>query len=274
MARIVPDDWKNLEATGAAARELETLALLEKLPDDYTVYHGVHWTRINEGFSVLGEADFVVVAPSGRVLIIEMKAGFLHETSAGLVKVYLQKERNVAIQLARMHLHRQFTAVFGAGTYRIEELLYCPDYIVKDAAIAGVPAGRIVDASRKAQLPKVVLEILPPDEPHFEAANRIHHFLADELSLTPDTNALVGAANTLVTRLSGGLATWARRLEFEPFRLRVIATAGAGKTQLAVRVMRDDIAAGKSVLYVCFNRPLADHIRAIAPKEAKIANYH
>jgi hypothetical protein len=37
MARIVPDDWKNLEATGAAARELETLALLEKLPDDYTV---------------------------------------------------------------------------------------------------------------------------------------------------------------------------------------------------------------------------------------------
>ncbi|WP_244817105.1 ATP-binding domain-containing protein [Caballeronia sp. Lep1P3] len=276
MARIVPDDWKNLDATGAAARELETLALLEKLPEDYTVYHGVHWTRINEGFSVFGEADFVVVAPSGRVLMIEMKAGFLRETGAGLVKVYLQKERNVAIQLARTleNLHRRFTAAFGAGTYRIEELLFCPDYTVKDAAIAGVPAGRIVDASRKAQLARVVLDILPPDEPRFEAAARIHHFLADELSLTPDTNALVGAANTLVTRLSGGLATWARRLEFAPFRLRVIATAGAGKTQLAVCVMRDALAAGKSVLYVCFNRPLADHIRAIAPKGAKIANYH
>lgn len=276
MARIVPDDWKNLEATGAAARELETLALLEKLPDDYTVYHGVHWTRINEGFSVFGEADFVVVAPSGRVLMIEMKAGFLRETGAGLVKVYLQKERNVAIQLARSleNLHRRFTAAFGAGTYRIEELLYCPDYTVKNAAIAGVSPARIVDASRKSQLARVVLDILPPDEPRFESAARIHHFLADELSLTPDTNALVGAANTLVTRLSGGLAAWARRLEFEPFRLRVIATAGAGKTQLAVRVMRDALAQGKSVLYVCFNRPLADHIRAIAPKEAKIANYH
>ncbi|KND62252.1 Superfamily I DNA and RNA helicase [Candidatus Burkholderia verschuerenii] len=276
MARIVPDDWKNLEATGAAARERETLALLEKLPEDYTVYHGVHWTRINEGFSVFGEADFVVVAPSGHVLMIEMKAGFLRETGAGLVKVYLQKERNVAIQLARTmeNLHRRFTAAFGAGTYRIEELLYCPDYTVKDAAIAGVPPGRIVDASRKAQLPRVVLDILPPDEPRFESAARIHHFLADQLSLTPDTNALVGAANTLVTRLSGGLASWARRLEFGPFRLRVIATAGAGKTQLAVRVMRDALAQGKSALYVCFNRPLADHIRAIAPKEAKIANYH
>src|SRR5580698_6451 len=154
MARIVPDDWKNLAATGAAARERETLALLEEaLPDAYTVYHGVHWTRLNQGFSVFGEADFVIVAPSGRVLVIEQKAGFLRETPAGLMKVYMQKERNVAIQLARTleNLHRRFTAAFGAGTYRIEELLYCPDYTVKDASIAGVPEARIVDASRKAK---------------------------------------------------------------------------------------------------------------------------
>ena len=51
-----------------------------EFPNDYTVYHGVHWTRIDEGFSVFGEADFVVVAPSGRVLVIEQKAGFLRET--------------------------------------------------------------------------------------------------------------------------------------------------------------------------------------------------
>ncbi|EDT06578.1 conserved hypothetical protein [Paraburkholderia graminis C4D1M] len=55
MARIVPDDWKSLAATGAAARERETLALLEKaLPENYTVYHGVHWTRLNQNFSVFG----------------------------------------------------------------------------------------------------------------------------------------------------------------------------------------------------------------------------
>ena len=32
MARIVPDDWKSLAATGAAARERETLALLRPGP--------------------------------------------------------------------------------------------------------------------------------------------------------------------------------------------------------------------------------------------------
>ncbi|KVU76452.1 nuclease [Burkholderia ubonensis] len=277
MARLIPDDWKSLAATGAAERERETLAALEHtLPDSYTVYHGVHWTRAEQGFSVFGEAAFVVVSPAGRVLLIEQKAGFLRETPKGLVKVYLQTERNVPIQLARTQetLHRRLTAALGAGVYGVEALLYCPDYTIRQAAIAGVPSERIVDATRKAQLAQVILQILPADEPRVANAPKIHHFLADELALTPDTSALVGQAGTLVTRLSGGLASWARQLEFTPFRLRVIGTAGSGKTQLAVQAMRDAIAAGRRVLYVCFNRPLADYIARIAPPGAKIANYH
>ncbi|RQR55990.1 nuclease [Burkholderia sp. Bp9126] len=277
MARLIPDDWKSLAATGAAERERETLAALEHaLPDDYTVYHGVHWTRADQGFSVFGEAAFVVVSPAGRILLIEQKAGFLRETPKGLVKVYLQTERNVSIQLARTQetLHRRLTAALGAGVYGVDALLYCPDYTVRQAAIAGVPAERIVDAARKAQLAQVILQLLPADEPRFANAPKIHHFLADELALAPDTSALVGQAGTLVTRLSGGLAAWARQLEFTPFRLRVTGTAGSGKTQLAVQAMRDAIAAGRRVLYVCFNRPLADYIARIAPPGAKIANYH
>jgi hypothetical protein len=277
MARTVPDDWKHLAAVGAAERERETLALLEgALPDGYTVYHGVHWTRLNQSFSVFGEADFVIVSPAGRVMIVEQKAGFLRETPKGLVKVYLQTERNVSIQLARTieGMHRRFTAAFGAGTYCIEELLYCPDYVVRNAAIAGVNPDRIVDATRRDRLVSIILQALPADEPRLACAPKIHHFLADELALTPDASALVGQAGTLVTRLAGGLATWARRLEFAPFRLRVIGTAGSGKTQLAVQVMKDAVANGRRPLYVCFNRPLADHIARVAPPEAKVANYH
>ncbi|MEX3929599.1 ATP-binding domain-containing protein [Paraburkholderia sp. BR10936] len=277
MARIVPDDWQHIEATGAAARERETLAALARgLPNGYTVYHGVHWTRLSEGFSVFGEADFVIVSPAGRVMIVEQKTGFLRETPGGLVKAYMQTERNVAIALARTveGLHRRFTASFGAGTYVLEELFYCPDHVVREPAIAGVNPARIVDATRKAQLAAIVLEAMPADEPRLPCAARIHHFLADELSLTPDTSALLGAAGTLVTRLAGGLATWARRLEFAPFRLRVIGTAGSGKTQLAVQVMKDAVARGARTLYVCFNRPLADHIAQLAPPGAKVATYH
>ena len=55
-----------IEAIGAAQREIETLAKLEQgLPHAYTVYHGVHWTRVGGGSSMFGEIDFVVVNPVG-----------------------------------------------------------------------------------------------------------------------------------------------------------------------------------------------------------------
>jgi superfamily I DNA/RNA helicase len=38
--------------------------------------------------------------------------------------------------------------------------------------------------------------------------------------------------------------------------------------------MKDAAASGKRALYVCFNRPLADHISRVAPEGARVANYH
>jgi superfamily I DNA and RNA helicase len=78
----------------------------------------------------------------------------------------------------------------------------------------------------------------------------------------------------MVTRLSGGLAIWARRLQFEPFRLRVIGTAGSGKTQLALAVLQDAAEQGRRALYVCFNRPLADHLARLAPEGAEVTSFH
>ena len=80
MATLYPSDWRSLEVTGAASRELETLAVFDRhLPDHLTVFHGVHWTRLERGTAVIGEIDFVILAPSGRVLLVEQKSGFLTE---------------------------------------------------------------------------------------------------------------------------------------------------------------------------------------------------
>lgn len=46
MARICPSDITKLALGGAHSPEVETLALLQRsLPQDYTVFHGVHWSR-------------------------------------------------------------------------------------------------------------------------------------------------------------------------------------------------------------------------------------
>ncbi|MDQ5942444.1 MAG: hypothetical protein QG572_1259, partial [Pseudomonadota bacterium] len=102
MAHIIPDGWRELAATGAAQREIETLTLLEAaLPDDYSVYHAVHWTNLERGYSVFGEIDFIVMNRAGNLLVIEQKSGFLDETPEGLVKRYPGRSKSVVAQLAR-----------------------------------------------------------------------------------------------------------------------------------------------------------------------------
>jgi hypothetical protein len=273
MARIVPDGWRELAVTGAAQREIETLALLaERLPDDFTVYHAVHWTNLERGFAAFGEIDFVVLGPGGQLLLIEQKSGFLDEGPDGLHKRYAGKSKRVAVQMSRSAgaLRAKLARRPGCQGAQVDSLLYCPDYHVRHPESAGVVAGRIVDASRRDRLPEVVAELLPADAPADAALKlpELHRFLRDVIQLESDVSALLGRARDMVTRVSGGLAHWARQLEMTPWRLRVTGTAGSGKTQLALAEYRAAIDAGRRPLYVCFNRPLADHFAAIAPAGA------
>lgn len=275
MARVIPADWQALEAGGAAGRELETLALLAReLPDAYTVFHGIHWTRIEQGSALFGEIDFAIVSPGGRLLVIEQKSGFLAETEAGLVKRYGNTEKKVALQLNRnVHGLQSRFSPQGNEKLAIDLLLYCPDHLVKRPEIAGLDASRIVDHRRKDQLVGIIRALLPLDAPAPLAA-RVKDFLGQVLALVPEIGAVAHEVDALHTRLAGGLATWGRRIDCEPFRVRVIGTAGSGKSQLALAVLRDAVAAGRRALYVCYNRPLADHMALLAPAGARVATYH
>lgn len=280
MATIIPDGWREYAVTGAAAREIETLAkLAEALPDTYTVYHAVHWTRLEQGYSVYGEIDFVVVNQAGALLLIEQKSGFLEEGPDGLVKRYAEKSKSVPLQMAHgiAAIQNKLYARPGCRDVPIDYLLYCPDYQIKLMQTAGISPERIVDARRRDQLAALVGQILPPGDP--AAANpdrvrQVHRFLRDIVQLETDVSALIGRAQSLVTRISGGLAHWARQLEFTPFRLRVSGTAGSGKTQLALAEYRAAVEQGKRPLYLCYNRPLADHFQLIAPPGGRVCTLH
>ena len=280
MAKVIPDGWRELaagEAGGAAERELATLALLERgLPAAYTVYHGVHWTRLDEGgFSIYGDIDFVVVNAAGELLAIEQRSGFLEEGPHGLSSRRRGRDRNVAVGIARSRtaLQARLAARLGGPAPRIEYLLYCPDYFVRQAHTAGIEPERIVDAAVRDQLIPRIRAILPPGE-HSGHAPEVHRFLRDEIKLEPDVAARLGIARERITRVAGGLSQWARALDFDPYRLRVVGTAGSGKTQLALAEYSAAIAEGRRPLYVCFNRPLADHLAHIAPEGGMACTFH
>ena len=280
MANILPDGWRELAVTGAAQREIETLTrLATALPDDYSVYHAVHWTNLERGYSVFGEIDFIVMNRAGNLLVIEQKAGFLDETPEGLVKRYPGRVKSVVAQLARNvdALRGKLNARSDAPAAHIDYLFYCPDYHVRKPHTAGLAPERIVDAGRRDQLPALIQSVLPPGEAdavRSAEAQKVHRFLCDVIQLETDVSALIGRARSMVGRISGGLAHWARQLDFSPFHLRVTGTAGSGKTQLALAEFRATLATGKRPLYLCYNRPLADHFRAIAPEGGLIATFH
>jgi len=278
MARIVPDGWEELSAEGVRPNEVDTLRRLAKdLPDEYTVYHGVCWTKVEgSGFSIFGEIDFVILEPSGSMLLVEQKDGYLLEEPDGLTKDYLGKKKNVAAQMGRnaQYLMTKLKKRVTADGVWMHSLLYCPDHIVRKLETAGVPAESIVDGRDKANLAARVQKTLPCREPRPDVTKTIHAVLADVMDLVPDPKLALERIGVIQTRLSGGLSTWARKLEFTPFRLRVVGTAGSGKTQLAMGVIADAVAAGRRVMYVCYNRPLADHVHHLAGKDARTVGYH
>jgi hypothetical protein len=276
VAHVIPDGWETQQRSGPAQRELETLARLKAgLPDDYTVYHAVHWTNGEGRHAIYGEINFVIANRSGDLLVIEQKTGALDETSEGLAKRHGGQARLVSVQMARTaeSLRAKLGRSLDGAEIRLDYLLHCPDHRVAAPTTAGLSPERIVDASRRDRLCGVIKDILPPgtDSP---VAVRVDRFLRDIIRLDVDVSALIGQARTQVTRLAGGLAHWARQLDIEPYRLRVTGTAGSGKTQLALAEYRDAIEQGKRPLYVCFNRPLADHFNRIAPAGGLVCSFH
>ena len=280
MARTHPEGWQQLPAAGARGRERATLTqLADTLAREWTIYHGLHWTRAEGPHTVFGEIAFVVVGPSGRVLLIEQHAGFLDETPEGLVRPGKRRTQQITHELARSAdiLRNRLRPLLDGAEPMLDTLLYCPDYTVRQPGSAGLDPARIVDAPRRDKFVDIVRDLTAaaPEAAHSTShLQALHRFFADILELVPDVQSHIGQVDDLTTRLSGGLTEWARRIDMDPHRLRVTATAGSGKTQLALAAYSDALAAGRRPLYVCYNRPLADHFARIAPVGGEVATYH
>lgn len=277
MARIYPDGWAALAngATPALVRQLDTIRLLgEALGEDWALFHGVQWQHQAEGQALFGAVDFALVAPSGACVLIEQRTGFLRESPQGLLRGSGAQAVNVTHQLGRTiaTIREKLKRVLDEAL--VSGLLYLPDYRVQQAQTAGLDPACIVDAAQRDQLLARLraLDAGRPAQAQRHAA--VCAFLADELALVPDVGAAADASRALYSRLSGGLTEWARKLEMAPHRLRVVGTAGSGKTQLALAVYRDALAAGRRPLYVCFNRPLADHVAALVPPGGEVSSFH
>ncbi|MDF1822277.1 MAG: ATP-binding domain-containing protein [Alcanivoracaceae bacterium] len=271
MAHIIPSDW--LEADFLHEREKETVGWLEEaLPDEFTVYAGLRWAATHvSGHAQFGEVDLAVVAPSGKLIIIEQKNGGLSVVNGRLVKRYGTHEKAVGIQIRRSveAFQKQWAEQGHGGPLWVDYLVVLPDYRVHDVNAVELQAERIVDRERLAQLPDLLQELLD-GRPNPERQQALRDFLDGTLGISQDLDIASLRMDQRLAARGDSLRGVISRLEFKPWRMRISGAAGCGKTVLAQGLFRDARREGKRVIYLCYNRPLADGVaRALkAPGQA------
>jgi hypothetical protein len=254
--------------------ELELLQTLERgLSDAYSLFHSVDWSRGIGLQEQHGEIDIVVVNQAGDVLLIEVKSGDVDFTPEGIFKSYGGHKKNIT---------RQIGLQYGALKSRLEDcglhvhlshLLVLPQLKVKTQT-AQWPRERIVDSDDIGNIVTRISQSLGPGLPNAANHPRVLAFFENKFQVVPDVSALAGRIQQSATRMSAGLATWVPRITCASGLLRVSGTAGSGKTQLALRLLRDADAAGHKAAYICFNRALADHISQLAPVRMPAETFH
>ena len=287
MARLNPDlaTW-HPKGAGEYAERAVLEQLRDGLPDGFDVFHSVDWSTVESGAQRFGEIDVVVVDPQGHLALLEIKSGHLNEASnmrngdshTQLLKRYTGKDKDVIGQSnGQLKAMRQALQREGFEGFKVAHLLVLPDHIIKSATLS-IPRERIVDAKEISELCQRVLQLVnqgQADRADADGARaRLLLFLSNRFRLVPDPTARIGVLNNAVTRLSNGLANWVPRIRGDAGIYVIEATAGSGKTQLALRLLRDACAKGLRCMYVCYNRPLADHIVRVAPAAAQVNNFH
>ncbi|KQV46378.1 NERD domain-containing protein/DEAD/DEAH box helicase [Massilia sp. Root335] len=274
MASISPGLLPSLRMDAGRYRELEVLERLrDHLPSGFEVFHNIALHTIRGGRDCYGEIDVAVLSPAGCLLLIEVKAGPVVLREGGIFKLYGDGECDVARQ-GRLQRAAMQNRLQDAGLKT--ELLSClvlPDYTLGDSQVVSIPRDRIIDASGYESMVATVQQWLQgvPGRVDREALRRL---LLNQFRVTPDLATMREQLQGTVRRLSDGLATWVPRIDAPSGIFRIQATAGSGKTQLALQLLDTAAAEGNNASYVCFNRSLADHVRRLASPKVQVVNYH
>jgi len=273
MAQLSPGIPTHRTDAGLA-RELAVLEdLCACLPEGFEVFHSVGWHSLVDGHDRHGEIDLVVLAPTGNILLIEVKAGDVILRDGQILKLYRDNEHDVGRQ-TRVQFSAMVNRLSGAGLHaHVTNCLLIPDFRVGTSETIAIPRERIIDAEDYPELGTRIRGMLTTGSsrsPH----DAIRAFLANEFRVSPDLHVLGEQILRSSQRLADGLATWVPRITSPSGAFRIQATAGSGKTQLALRLLDDATARGLRCMYACFNRSLADHVAHIASPKARVTSFH
>ena len=274
MAIVSPNMVAPLRLDAGRFRELDVLERLrEHLPAQFEVFHSIGLHSLQGPHDRYGEIDVAILAPDGSLLLMEVKAGAVVLRNGEIFKVYNDAECNVARQSLTQRAALQNR--LGEAHLRTPLLscLVLPDYTLDDTQLVSIPRERIIDATRFDMMVTLVQEWLSSVHSDVDRS-ALRRLLLNQFCATPNLDVLRDQLRGTVRHLADGLATWVPRVESLSGIYCVQATAGSGKTQLALQLLETAASSQLKALYVCYNRSLADYVRKIAPTRVEVVNYH
>jgi thymidine kinase len=274
MATLHPQIDNLLLTSAGAYRERDILRLLESgLPAGYDVYHSIGFSTTHNDKQYYGELDVLVLTPAGHLIALEVKAGQITLSDEGLFKQYKTGIKNVHQQVNQQR-GTWFTLLKSNGFsgVTLHHFLVLPDQMIIHGS-AAFPRERIIDSNQVHEI-GYILQHSTPFEPVTEDTRiRLAAFIENKFELIPDPSVRIGQTASANKILAEGLATWVPRIHHSANVYQIKGTAGSGKTQLALTLLREASILGKRSAYICYNRPLADHIAKIAPTTSIVSNF-
>lgn len=252
-------------------------ALEAGLDGEWEVFHSAAWlVRDKSQGSSDGEIDFVIVHPERGVLCLEVKGGGIECRHGEWYGIHSGKRERIKDPFAQAvdhtyALRRKIGGMpaKGGGELLVGHAVALADISVHKLVLApDAPPELIIDRNQMDTIGESVERILDYHRgsgsigggPGAAGTQKLGELLAPCVRIeVPMAEQFLGEEEQMVT-LTHDQARLLHMFGREK-RMAVTGPAGSGKTMLAIERAKALAADGKSVLFVCFNRRLRDHLR-------------
>jgi len=252
-------------------------ALRDHLPDPWQAFHSVSWVaRDHASGAIDGEIDFVLCHPEKGILCLEVKGGNLDSHSGSWFTGPSGEQTQIKDPFTqaldhRYALERHITnnGLADPKEWLIMQAIVLPDVTVHQLSLApDAPRELIIDRIEMRDLEASIERVIAYHRgsrekrkpPGVDGARSLKQLLAPTVQLRVPLAADIVDEEAALVQLTGEQAWVLARLGRTP-KMAVTGCAGSGKTMLAVEHAKRLAEAGTRVLFVCFNKGLAEHLR-------------